>query len=266
MPCPHNVLPLIPAESTAYLVLALTSAYLVGASLEVLLHWRSPGAARRVTALLQAALLHAGLAYLLAGLITAWRIPVLVFFTQLILSAMYRLSLPAHPAQQQYSPENCIVHAVLQVALRVIVAVTCCTSATPLWLDLCGVHACKALLLLAGFAIAVIGGMPIIGGLVQPFLDQINPASRDQSQCERGLADGGRVIGLLERTLIFMLMLMGQPAAVGFLVTAKSIMRFGEVKDAQHRKEAEYVIIGTLASFAWCLFWSWCTQYALSIL
>lgn len=39
-----------------------------------------------------------------------------------------------------------------------------------------------------------------------------------------------------------------QPLGVGFLITAKSILRFGTA--ARDQKTAEYVIIGTLASFA----------------
>lgn len=66
-----------------------------------------------------------------------------------------------------------------------------------------------------------------------------------------GLADGGRIIGLLERGLIFLLILAGQPEAIGFLIAAKSILRFGSVGD--DRAVSEYVIIGTLASFGWAI-------------
>src|SRR3989338_5520432 len=45
-----------------------------------------------------------------------------------------------------------------------------------------------------------------------------------------GLTGGGRVIGLLERGLIFAMILLGQPEGVGLLIAAKSILRFGAVK------------------------------------
>ncbi len=61
-----------------------------------------------------------------------------------------------------------------------------------------------------------------------------------------GLKRGGECIGNLERTLIFLLILIGQPGAIGFLVAAKSILRFEEAKK---QKLAEYVLIGTLLSF-----------------
>jgi hypothetical protein len=66
-----------------------------------------------------------------------------------------------------------------------------------------------------------------------------------------GLPQGGATIGLLERTLIFVLILAGELGAIGFLIAAKSILRFGTVSES--RSASEYVIIGTLASFGWAI-------------
>lgn len=66
-----------------------------------------------------------------------------------------------------------------------------------------------------------------------------------------GLKNGGRAIGLLERGLIFLLVIVGLPEGIGFLIAAKSVLRFGAVGD--DRAFSEYVIIGTLASFAWAI-------------
>ena len=68
---------------------------------------------------------------------------------------------------------------------------------------------------------------------------------------EDGLPRGGATIGLLERGLIFVLVLAGEIGAIGFLIAAKSILRFGTVN--QDRAASEYVIIGTLASFGWAV-------------
>jgi len=43
--------------------------------------------------------------------------------------------------------------------------------------------------------------------------------------------------------------LAGYPGGIGWLIAAKSIFRFGELKDPAQRMEAEYIIIGTLMSF-----------------
>ncbi|MFQ6548878.1 DUF3307 domain-containing protein [Aestuariibius sp. 2305UL40-4] len=65
------------------------------------------------------------------------------------------------------------------------------------------------------------------------------------------LPDAGRLIGQLERALAFGLVTAGYPSGVGFLLAAKSVLRFNASKD--DRRVAEYVIIGTLASLGWAL-------------
>jgi len=72
-----------------------------------------------------------------------------------------------------------------------------------------------------------------------------------------GIPKAGQMIGLLERILIFILVLMDQTDAIGFLIAAKSVLRFSEIQ--QDRLASEYVIIGTLASFAWALAIAWAT-------
>jgi len=60
------------------------------------------------------------------------------------------------------------------------------------------------------------------------------------------LPNAGRLIGITERWLVLVLIIIGQFSAVGFLITAKSILRF---KDGDYLK-TEYVLIGTMLSFA----------------
>lgn len=55
----------------------------------------------------------------------------------------------------------------------------------------------------------------------------------------------GRVIGLLERVLIYAFVLTGQFGAIGFTLAAKGFTRF---KELENRGFAEYVLIGTLLS------------------
>jgi hypothetical protein len=56
----------------------------------------------------------------------------------------------------------------------------------------------------------------------------------------------GRAIGALERALALTLVLIGQYAAVGWIIAAKSLARFKTLED---REFGEYFLIGTLASF-----------------
>lgn len=64
------------------------------------------------------------------------------------------------------------------------------------------------------------------------------------------LKQAGRVIGVFERVLIVTLILTDNFGAIGFLIAAKSILRFSDAKAGNARKQAEYVLIGTLMSFA----------------
>lgn len=63
------------------------------------------------------------------------------------------------------------------------------------------------------------------------------------------LKDAGKYIGVLERLLVFIFIIMNHWEAVGFLITAKSVFRFGDLKESKHRKLTEYILIGTLMSF-----------------
>ncbi len=56
----------------------------------------------------------------------------------------------------------------------------------------------------------------------------------------------GRTIGALERALALTLVLLGEDAAIGWIIAAKSLARFKALED---REFAEYFLIGTLASF-----------------
>jgi hypothetical protein len=63
------------------------------------------------------------------------------------------------------------------------------------------------------------------------------------------LKDAGKYIGILERLLVFIFILVGHWEAVGFLITAKSVFRFGDLTASKERKLTEYILIGTLISF-----------------
>ena len=61
--------------------------------------------------------------------------------------------------------------------------------------------------------------------------------------------NAGNYIGILERLFVFCFIITNHFEAIGFLLAAKSIFRFGDLKEAKDRKLTEYVLIGTLLSF-----------------
>jgi len=113
--------------------------------------------------------------------------------------------------------------------------------ATGMWQDCTTIL--HAMLLFAGLIFATRAGRFAI--------EKLMTAQAQTSTPETGLPKGGLTIGYLERGLIYALMLGGLSASIGFLIAAKSILRFGAV--SEDRSASEYVIIGTLASFGWAI-------------
>ena len=72
----------------------------------------------------------------------------------------------------------------------------------------------------------------------------INPTKND----EYGNFHSGELIGWLERGLILVFVIMSQYEAIGFLIAAKSILRFSEASKGDEK--SEYVLTGTLLSLA----------------
>ncbi|MFV0565079.1 MAG: DUF3307 domain-containing protein [Flavobacteriaceae bacterium] len=70
------------------------------------------------------------------------------------------------------------------------------------------------------------------------------------TKSHKSLKDAGQYIGILERFLVFVFIVSGHWEAVGFLITAKSVFRFGDLKNSKHRQLTEYILIGTLISFS----------------
>lgn len=66
---------------------------------------------------------------------------------------------------------------------------------------------------------------------------------------KESLVNAGKWIGVIERFLVLVFVLLGKWEGVGFLLAAKSVFRFGDLKDAKDMKLTEYVLIGTLLSF-----------------
>ena len=64
-----------------------------------------------------------------------------------------------------------------------------------------------------------------------------------------GLEDAGKYIGMLERLFIFTFIITSFWEGIGFLLAAKSIFRFGDLKEHKDIKLTEYILIGTLLSF-----------------
>jgi hypothetical protein len=87
----------------------------------------------------------------------------------------------------------------------------------------------------------------IMSVLMKPWSKDI-PDNKDAS-----LLNAGKYIGILERLFVFCFILTGHWEAVGFLIAAKSVFRFGDLRKSKDRKLTEYILIGTLVSFGFAI-------------
>ncbi|MEO9474529.1 MAG: DUF3307 domain-containing protein [Cyclobacteriaceae bacterium] len=67
---------------------------------------------------------------------------------------------------------------------------------------------------------------------------------------KKSLKKAGETIGVIERVLILVFILIDEWSAIGFLLAAKSVFRFGDLNTRKARRNTEYILIGTILSFA----------------
>ena len=263
-------------EQITYLLTTLVAAHLVADFLlqtdrdvenKHQLRWRT---------LCKHGLIHAVLAYLVAGIWSLW-LPVFVLAAGHIVIDLGKENLrrgflrksPAATGPRRELPLLAL-DQLLHFAAIVGIALWCAHLTGPAveatWPGLLGGWYLRACITVAGFALAVGTGSVVIGSLTRPYAVQLNDHNGTErtSPPARGLTGAGKFIGRLERSLIFLLVITGYLSAVGFLVAAKSVFRFGELRNPGQRKEAEYILIGTLSSFAWALLVGFLTRYLLA--
>jgi hypothetical protein len=99
----------------------------------------------------------------------------------------------------------------------------------------------KSILIITAFIIIIWPVGIIVGKITQPFRREIDTYD--------SLSNAGNYIGITERILVLVFILLGHYSVIGFLIAGKSILRIGRDNDEEARKKTEYVLIGTLMSF-----------------
>lgn len=77
------------------------------------------------------------------------------------------------------------------------------------------------------------------------FIKEVFQVTDIQVSSDNEMPNAGKVIGVLERILTLTFIIVSQYSAVGFLIAAKSILRYGN----NETLKTEYVLIGTMLSF-----------------
>lgn len=84
----------------------------------------------------------------------------------------------------------------------------------------------------------------LIGLLTTRWRIQLSDLKADTPSLEKA----GMMIGIIERLLIFFLVIIGKFEAIGLLIAAKSLLRFNEKERPEVK--TEYLLVGTLLSVA----------------
>ena len=100
------------------------------------------------------------------------------------------------------------------------------------------------LAILAAYLIVITPSGFLISCALKPVRNQVDASENKCPGSYNNLNDAGRLIGYLERVLVLTFVFINQYAAIGFLITAKSIFRFREDKPYL----VEYYLLGTFLS------------------
>lgn len=97
------------------------------------------------------------------------------------------------------------------------------------------------------YATALLFITSVTGVFIQVLMTNWSKALNDENT--ESLTNAGKYIGMLERLFVFIFIVTGHWEGIGFLLAAKSVFRFGDLKESKSRKLTEYILIGTLLSF-----------------
>lgn len=105
------------------------------------------------------------------------------------------------------------------------------------------------LAIIAGYLLVIFPSGFVIGKATERWQDDIVAVAGKGTS----LKSAGRYIGVFERILVLTFILAGNFSAIGFLIAAKSILRYSDKGETGARKQTEYVLIGTLMSFSFAI-------------
>lgn len=184
------------------------------------------------------------LSYLLVGIWNCYEIPLVILISHLIIDLIKKSS----------RNDTLVLFTLDQLAHYLVIVLLSFymmnkienTHLSLYWNDLFGNDYLKLLTIIISSIMITKFSSIIITYIIRPFQMKIFKVENDNQQ---GIKTG-RIIGYLERIIILILFLADLPTIVGFLITAKSILRYGEIKNNEDKMVVEYVLIGTLLSFS----------------
>lgn len=189
-------------------------------------------------------LLHAMATYLIVGQCELWYIPVIIFVSHFGIDFFYKRN------------KDGIVSFIIDQILHLLIIIGICIFVAGKTIDIDQIsdifNSDKFWIICIAYLLITKPTSVFIGKFISRWKPQINKQSNTQltSDEEKGLDRAGEWIGYIERLLILSFIMINQWSAIGFLLAAKSIFRYGNLKENTDIRMTEYVLIGTLCSFA----------------
>jgi hypothetical protein len=96
-----------------------------------------------------------------------------------------------------------------------------------------------------GYAAIVPGANRLVQLISKHLLKHVDP---ETAKHKPGIPEAGKYIGWLERTLITTFLVAGHGEIIAFLIGAKAVVRFPEMKSDDKGHFADYFLVGTMTS------------------
>lgn len=183
------------------------------------------------------------LSYLLVGLWYCITIPVIILISHTLIDLLKKTikkdSLTIFLVDQA-------AHYLVIIGLSIYLESEFRGTTNLFWFNMWGSVYVKTMVIIIALILVTKFSSIIISYIIKPFQLKIFKIENDN----KNEIKTGRIIGYLERLIILILFFAGLPTIIGFLITAKSILRYGEIKNTNDKVMVEYILIGTLLSFS----------------
>ncbi len=183
-------------------------------------------------------LLHGALVMVLVWDLSFW-LPALIIMGSHLIIDILRLQLPAKNKH--------VVFFLLDQSLHLLVLVGITLWWQGMSISPGFIQSEEFLIYAAGIVFVTLPTSVIIRILVSRWYNAAKSSTDDSLQ------NAGNYIGILERLFVLTFVLLGRWEGIGFLIAAKSIFRFADIKGHPDRKLTEYFLIGTLLSIGFAM-------------
>jgi len=202
-------------------------------------------------------LLHVAIVIVITGLFTQlWLMALFIGIAHYFIDAIKQIVLKKYSKYELYCfITDQILHIAVLVLAWIIIVATPCVVFHKIAITL---SAPKYSLIILAYALCIWPWSYLTGITARGLIKSNN--QKDKEDSEEAIPKGGKLIGIFERIIILTFVLLQQYEAIGFLIAGKSLLRLNS------KKQTEYVLAGTLLSYALAIITGVVINYLLHLL